>query len=80
MNYLNGQNRNFKKKLQGILAKRRLSQKNVNKVVLTIINDVKKNKDKSLLKFEKKYSKIKSQIKNIKFTNKEIQNIKKKIR
>ena len=79
MNYLNGQNRNFKKKLQGILAKRKLSQKNVNKVVLSIINDVKKNKDKSLLKFEKKYSKIKSQIKNIKFTNKEILNIKKKL-
>ena len=54
---INCKNSNFKKKLKIFLEKRR-SGKNINtSIVLKIIKDIKKNKLKALIKYEKKFSK-----------------------
>ena len=49
--------RNFLNQLSTFLNKRRYGNKTDTKIVNKIINDVKKNKVKSLLKYEKKFSK-----------------------
>ena len=54
---INCNNSNFKKKLKNFLEKRR-SGKTINtSIVLKIIKDIKKNKLKALIKYEKKFSK-----------------------
>ncbi len=54
---INCKNNNFKKKLKIFLEKRR-SGKTINtSIVLKIIKDIKKNKLKALIKYEKKFSK-----------------------
>ena len=54
---INCKNSNFKKKLKIFLEKRR-SGKTINtSIVLKIIKDIKKNKLKALIKYEKKFSK-----------------------
>ena len=54
---INCKNSNFKKKLKNFLEKRR-SGKSINtSIVLKIIKDIKKNKLKALIKYEKKFSK-----------------------
>ena len=54
---INCKNSNFKKKLKNFLEKRR-SGKTINtSIVLKIIKDIKKNKLKALIKYEKKFSK-----------------------
>ena len=71
--------KDFEKKLNYLLNKRREIQKNKSKNVKLIINDIKKNGDKSLIKYEKKFSNVKGNIKNLKFSKKEIENLLKNI-
>ena len=60
--------KNFLAKLDVILQKRKLQNPKIDLKVKNIIQDVKKNKDLALIKYEKKYSNMKNiSIKNIKF-------------
>jgi histidinol dehydrogenase len=56
---LNYNNKNSLKILEMSLDKRKLIQKNQTSVVSKIIENVKKDGDKAVLKYEKKFSKIK---------------------
>ena len=64
--------------LEKILNKRKLFQYNKTLVVKNIISNVKKNGDKAVIKYEKKFSNIKSKSTKIYFSNKEINEIAKK--
>jgi histidinol dehydrogenase len=66
------------KNLENILNRRKASQKNKTAIVDKIILDVKKNGDKAVLKYEKKFSKIKTKINKIVFSKNEINQISKK--
>ena len=59
LRFLNGNQNNFKKKLELILDKRKLVQKNKSNIVKPIIKNVKKNGDSAVIKYEKKFSRIK---------------------
>ena len=59
LKFLNSNQRNFIQKLSIILDKRRKVDDIKFKLVRQIIKDIKKNKDLSLIKYEKKYSKQK---------------------
>ena len=68
---------NFNKKsslnnLDIFLSKRKFTQKNRSLAVSKIISNVKKNGDKDVKRYEKKFSKIKKKIKKIIFSKKEI--------
>jgi histidinol dehydrogenase len=73
---------NYKKNslnnLKIILNKRKITQKTKTSIVKKIILDVKKNGDKAVIKFEKKFSKIKNKSNKIIFTKEEINKISKK--
>ena len=58
LRYLNGNQKNFQKKLKLILNERKLTQKNKSGNVKNIIKNVKKNGDKAVIEYEKKFSKI----------------------
>ena len=80
LKYLNGNKKNFIQDLKSKLENRRNIKDSDILLVKKIIKDVKKNKDKSIIKYEKKYTKLKNvNIKSIKFTEKEIKNIIKKL-
>ena len=66
-------------KLEVFLNKRKSNQKNLVSSVKKIIQNVRKNGDKAVLSYEKKYSKIKSKSKKVFFSQKEINQISKKI-
>jgi len=66
------------KALEVFLNKRKSSQKNIASSVYKIIQDVKRNGDKAVLNYEKKYSNIKIKSNKIFFSNKEINQIAKK--
>ena len=66
------------KTLEIFLNKRKSTQKNIASSVYKIIQDVKRNGDKAVLKYEKKYSNIKTNSNKIFFSNKEINHIAKK--
>ena len=66
------------KALEVFLNKRKSTQKNIASSVYKIIQDVKRNGDKAVLNYEKKYSKIKTKSNKIFFSNKEINQIVKK--
>ncbi len=73
----------FKKKrssknLEIFLNKRKSIQKNQTTVVNKIIKNVKKNGDKAVLNYEKRFSKIKKKTNKVLFSNKEINKISKK--
>ena len=71
---------NFLVKLGIILQKRKQQKPKVDLIVKNIIQDIKKNKDKALIKYENKYSKLKNvSLKNIRFTNFERKKIIKKL-
>jgi len=71
--------KNFLKKLEIILQKRKFKDPKIDLRVKKIIRDVKKNKDLAIIKYEKKYSKIKNiSFKNFKFTSLEKKTIIKK--
>ena len=79
LRYLNGNQNNFKKKLELILNKRKLVQKNKSNIVKPIIENVKKNGDKAVIKYEKKFSNIKIKKIALKFSKNEINKITKNI-
>ena len=61
--------KNFLEKLEIILQKRKFEDPRIDLKVKKIIQDIKKNKDSALIKYEKKYSNMKNiSIKNIKFS------------
>ncbi|MDC0426637.1 histidinol dehydrogenase [Pelagibacteraceae bacterium] len=61
--------KNFLAKLDIILQKRKLLNPKIDLKTKSIIQDIKKNKDTALIKYEKKYSKLKNiSFKNIKFS------------
>ncbi len=70
--------KNSQKKLDIFLNKRKLVQKKQTSEVSKIINNVKKNGDKAVLNYEKKFSKITTKNNQIFFSKKEIDNISKK--
>ena len=72
--------KNFLAKLDIILQKRKLQNPKIDLIVKNIIQDIKKNKDLALIKYEKKYSKIKNiSLNNIKFSISERNKIIKKL-
>ena len=73
LKYINAGQKNFNLKLESILEKRRLPESKNLLIVKKIINDVKKKKDKAVLKYEKKFLKLKKiKTKDIKFLESEI--------
>ena len=66
------------KTLEVLLNKRKSTQKNIASSVYKIIQDVKKNGDKAVLNYEKKFSNIKTKSNKVFFSNKEINRIAKK--
>ena len=72
---INCNNKSYLLKLRKILENRRLRNKTNTNIVLKIINDIKKNKKKALLKYEKKFSNNLE----IKLSNKKIINSIKKL-
>jgi len=77
---INSNQKNFLAKLDIILQKRKLKDFKIDSKVKNIIQDVKKNRDFALIKYEKKYSNIKNiSLKNIKFSISENQKIIKKL-
>ena len=71
-------NKNSLKNLKIFLDKRKSFQKNQTSIVSKIIRNVKKNGDKAVLNYEKKFSNIKTNSNKIFFSVKEINKISKK--
>ena len=67
-----------KKTLETFLNKRKSAQKDQSLIVNKIIKTVRKNGDEAVLKYEKKFSNVKTKSKRIIFSNKEINDIAKK--
>ena len=59
MKIIIGKKKNFNKTLDAILSLRKKKVESKSQSVIKIINDVKKNGDKALLKYEKKFNKNK---------------------
>ena len=72
-------NKNSLKSLESFLNKRKSVQKNQTTIVSKIIKNVKKNGDKAVIKYERKFSKIKSKSNKVMFTRKEINKISKTV-
>ena len=68
-------NKGSSKVLKVFLDKRKSSQKNQTTIVSKIIRNVKKNGDKAVINYEKKFSKLKKKSKKILFSRKEINKI-----
>ena len=66
MKFLNANKKNFSKKLELILNSRRQNQRIETAVVKKILLDVKKNGDKAVLTYERRFSKIKTRSNKIK--------------
>ncbi len=65
---INTNKKNFLQNLDLILQKRKNQSNTIDNTVKKILHDIKKNKDKALIKYEKKFSKNKNlSIKKIKF-------------
>ena len=79
LKYFNFNTSNSLKKLEIILDKRKIKQKSQSAAVKKILEDVKIKGDKAVIYYEKRFSKIKSRSNKIKFSNSEINRIKKKI-
>ena len=76
---INTNQKNFSRKLELILNSRKQKQKSKSAVVKKIISDVRKGGDKAVLKYERKFSNIKSNQKQIKFSNNELNKIVKNV-
>jgi|TARA_B110000027_G_scaffold63847_1_gene68452 histidinol dehydrogenase len=73
-------NQNFLSKLNLILDKRKYKNPNIDLKTKFIVRDIQKNKDLALIKYEKKFSKLKNiSLNNIKFKKAEINKIIKKL-
>ena len=79
LKFFNGNQNNFLKKLELVLNKRKLKQTSKIAVVKSIIANVKKKGDKAVIQYERKFSNLKKQSSKLKFSNKEINSISKKI-
>ena len=79
LKFIDSNQKNFSKKLESILEIRKLKQLNQSSVVKKILLDVKKQGDKAVIKYEKKYSKIKSKTNKIRFSQNEIKSASKSI-
>ena len=79
LKFFNANQKNSLKKLELILYQRKLKQQTKSATVKKILFDVKKYGDKAVIKYEKKFSKIKSSSNNIKFFRKKINKFSKKI-
>ena len=79
LKFININKKNSLKKLEVILRSRKLQQQSKSSDVKKILLNVKKQGDKAVIKYEKKFFKKKNNLKNIKFSNKEISKISKKI-
>ena len=79
LKFFNANQKNFSKKLELILDIRKQKQKNKSFIVKKILFDVKNQGDKAVIKYEKKFSNIKSKQKKIKFSKEEINKISKKV-
>ena len=79
LKYFNANQKKSLKKLEIILGKRNVNQFSLSAQVRKILADVKRNGDKAVIKYEKKFSKIRSKSNNIKFSNKEINKISKNV-
>ena len=79
LKFFNADQNNSLKKLEEILNLRKIKQKIQTSKVRQIISNVKKNGDKAVLNYEKKFSNIKTSSKKIKFTKNEINLISKKV-
>ena len=75
LKFLNYNKKNSSNYLEVILNKRKFIQKNKTADIKKIISDVKKNGDKAVLKYEKKFSNIKIKKYKIIFSKKEINEI-----
>jgi len=78
LQFLNYNKKNSLNYLESILNKRKFNQKDSTAVVKKIIFNVKKNGDKAVIKYEKKFSKIRTKSIKILFSKKEINKIAKK--
>ena len=72
-------NKNSLKLLKIFLDRRKSIQKNQTSIVSKIIQNVKKNGDKAVLNYEKKFSQIKTKSNKILFSNKEINKISRRV-
>jgi len=73
LKFLDGNNKNIFKKIENISTERKKLQENKSAISKKIVTQVKKNKDKAIIKFEKRFNKIKNINKrNLIFSNKEI--------
>ena len=79
LKFFNANQKNSLKKLELILYQRKLKQQTKSATVKKILFDVKKYGDKAVIKYEKKFSKIKSSSNNIKFFKEKINKFSKKI-
>ena len=79
MKYFNANKKNALNNLEKVLNARKSKQQNQSKIVKKLLLDVKKYGDKSVLKYEKRFSKLKTNTKKIKFSKEEIKQISKKV-
>ncbi len=79
LKFINYNKTNSLTNLENILNKRKSFQQSKTSIVKNIISNVKKNGDQAVLSYEKKFSKIKSKTNRIVFTEKEINEIAKKL-
>jgi len=80
MKILNSNIKNFDKSLDNLLSKRKKKLKSSSVSVTKIINDVKKNGDKALLKYERKFNKNSIIVPSAKQINKSIKSLNKKVK
>ena len=79
LKFFNANQKNFSKKLETILDIRKQKQKKNSFIVRKILFDVKNQGDRAIIKYEKKFTNIKSKQKKIKFSKEEINKISKKV-
>ena len=79
LNYFNANKKSSLKKLELILSKRKLKQSSQSSKVKSILANVKKKGDSAVINYEKKFSKVNTNSKQIKFSKKEISKIIKKL-
>ncbi len=80
MKILNSNNQNFDKTLDKLLSKRKNKVQSNSVSVTSIIRDVKKNRDKALLKYEKKFNQNNIIVPSSKQISKSIKSLDKKIK
>ena len=77
---LNSNNRNFARELDKLLSRRKLKVNSSSVSVTNIIKDVKKNGDKALLKYEKRFNKNSTIVPTSKQISKSIKILDKKVK